>query len=71
MGDGMSFYLEFDTETAAFDDHIRLVVPHVLRNVAQVVALGGNNGRIRDKSGAHIGEWRLDHPEASEHEVVA
>jgi hypothetical protein len=67
----MSFYLEFDTETAAFDDHIRIAVPHLLRNVAQVVALGGNNGRIRDKSGAHIGEWRLDHPEASEHEVVA
>jgi hypothetical protein len=67
----MSLYLEFDTETAAFDDHIRIAVPHLLRNVAQFVALGGNVGKIRDKSGTHIGEWRLDHPEASEHEVIA
>jgi hypothetical protein len=66
----MSFYLEFETENAAFDDHIRRAVPHVLKNVAQVVAFGGNKGTVRDRNGAHIGEWRLDHPE-DDGEVIA
>ncbi len=59
----MTFRLEFDTENAAFDDHIRRAVPHVLKNVAQVVAFGGNRGKIRDFNGAHIGRWVLDHPD--------
>jgi hypothetical protein len=37
-----------------------------LKNVAQVVAFGGNSGRITDHSGNHIGQWQLDHPEADD-----
>jgi hypothetical protein len=59
----MSFYLEFDTENAQFDDHIRIAVPHALKNVAQVVAFGGNAGLIKDATGNQIGRWVLDHPE--------
>jgi hypothetical protein len=59
----MTFRLEFDTENAEFDDHIRIAMPHVLKNVAQVVALGGNRGNIRGFTGAHVGRWELDHPD--------
>jgi len=62
----MSFYLEFDTENVDFDDHIRVAVPHVLKNVAQVVAFGGNVGKVRDATGNPIGRWQLDHPETNE-----
>jgi len=58
----MSFFLEFDTENAAFDDHIRRIVPHILKNVAQVVALGGSIGTVTDSTGGRIGRWELDHP---------
>lgn len=60
----MSFFLEFDTVNAAFDSHIRIAVPHVLKNVAQVVAFGGNAGTVTDHDGNPIGRWHLDHPEA-------
>ena len=63
----MSFYLEFQTDDADFDgDHIRIAVPYVLKNVAQVVAFGGNVGKVRDAAGNQIGRWELDHPEDEE-----
>ena len=63
----MNFYLEFDTEKAEFDDHIRIVIPGVLRNVAQIVAFGGNRGTVKDGAGNRIGRWELDHKDEWAH----
>ena len=59
----MSFFLEFRTDADFDGDHIRVVVPHVLKNVAQVIAFGGKVGKIRDFNGEPIGRWHLDHPD--------
>ena len=55
----MSFFLAF--ETHSLDEHVRVSVPHALKNVAQVIALGGNTGTVRDRDGNQIGQWRLEH----------
>lgn len=64
----MSFKLEFDTDNAAFDDHIQVEIPSILKHVAQMVTFGRKSGKVKDAKGNSIGSWELDHDLETDYE---
>ena len=56
----MAFRIEFDTDSAAFDDGLDAEESaRILRDVARKLSDGQTSGRVRDANGNGVGTWKL------------
>lgn len=59
-GDGMKFVMEFNMDSAAFDDNMATEIGTILRAVAADCEVNASTGgSIRDTNGNRIGEFRI------------
>ena len=52
------FTLKFDTDNSAFDDAPREEIARILKEAAEKVIYGENDGKILDENGNTIGKWK-------------
>ena len=55
----MTLKLEFQTDTAAFEDDRDAEASRILHEVAERVAGGGTTGGIRDRNSSRIGQYEM------------